>query len=317
MSNTEEKSANAFEDVNVEAAGNANAGNANAGNANAGNANEANANVENANVENANEANANAGNNNEESNNSNEEYNNSENAEESAAPAPVPVPVPVPATVSKTGRPLSVAQAGLQERRSKTLEDMRAAYKDAFGDDKKAPKAKAYHAAGLTTIRERDGENAFQAKLQEHIAENRSKYEGKPTRKTAASKGTTATQKAANATTSKKATAKPKNSAKLLNSASTGANGKAASTIIDSIEGMGATARELIQTMVTTTKALAKELSKSNSANSLSAIAASAVSRNSSTMKNSAATTGRKTRSNKGGHHKKHKKGRVLPPIPE
>jgi hypothetical protein len=185
---------------------------------------------------------------------------------------------------------------------------MRAAYKEAFGDDKKAPKAKAYHAAGLTTIRERDGENAFQAKLQEHIAENRSKYEGKPTRKGAAPKGSI---------TSKKTTTKPKNSAKLLNSVSTGANAKAAGAIIQSIEGMGATARELIQTMVTTTKALAKELSKSNSANSLSAIAASAVSRNSSTMKNSAATTGRKTRSNKGGHHKKQKKGAALPPIPE
>ena len=304
MSNTEENSANTFEDVNVEGAGNANAegypNTENTENANAGNANA-----------NAGNANANTGNANAESNNSNAESNNSVESEESEGnaeeSAPLPVPVPVPATASKTGKPLSVAQAGLQEKRAKTLEDMRAAYKEAFGDDKKAPKAKAYHAAGLTTIRERDGENAFQAKLQEHIAENRSKYEGKPTRKTSAPKTTA---------TAKKTAAKPKNSAKLLNSASAPANGKAASAIIDSIEGMGATARELIQTMVTTTKALAKELSKSNSANSLSAIAATAVSRNSSTMKNSAVTT-RKTRSNKGGHHKKHKKGKVLPPIPE
>jgi len=246
-------------------------------------------------------------NNNAEANDNAEADISSANVADSSPAKEEPVSAPAATGVSKSGKPLSSAQASLQERRAKTLEDMRAAYTEAFGDDKKAPKAKAYHAAGLTTIRERDGESAFQAKLQEYIAENSSKYTGRTTKKATAAPKSSAV--------SRKASARPVNSAQLLNSAARTANANSAARLIESIEGMGATARELIQTMVATTKALAKELSKTNSS-ALPIIANSALSRNASTFKSGVSATGRKTRSNKGGQHKK-RKGAALPPIPE
>lgn len=79
------------------------------------------------------------------------------------------------ASVSKSGKPMSAAQSNLQRLRSETLEDMRKRYSDRFSDSSiypKPPKAKAYHAAGLTTIRQRDGEEAYETALKDIMDKN-------------------------------------------------------------------------------------------------------------------------------------------------
>ena len=94
------------------------------------------------------------------------------NASAVAAPSAFPVPVPVSMSMSKSGKPMSTKQSDLQKLRAETLDDMRQKYAARFSGYDKPPKAKAYHAAGLTTIRQRDGETAYTAALNKIMNSN-------------------------------------------------------------------------------------------------------------------------------------------------
>ena len=74
---------------------------------------------------------------------------------------------------------MSAAAKSVLDDRMKTLHDLQAAYTNAFGNAPKAPKAKAYEAFALHKIRKEQGENAFQAKMQEYIDRNQGKFASK------------------------------------------------------------------------------------------------------------------------------------------
>jgi len=186
-------------------------------------------------------------------------------------------PVQEAPPVTTSGYVMSVKAKDLQERRKALFKEMQAEYAKVFGDDKKAPKAKMYHAAGLLTIKERDGDAAYAAKLQEYIQANQGKY-GNKTRKV---------EKSANTSV-----------ATVANTSSPAESGK---TIIRTIETMAAKVKEMVDTMVSTTKTLVKS-DKSD----MAAIAERVVRfANESTT----AKKPRKVRSNKGSTHKKKLKG--------
>ena len=183
---------------------------------------------------------------------------------------------------------MSAKAKDLQERRKTLFKEMQAEYAKIFGDDKKAPKAKMYHAAGLLTIRERDGEDAYKAKLQEYIQANQGKY----TTKTRKVNNTPAPAAAPESVTGSPIVASP---------ASAAESGK---TIIRSIESMASKVKEMVDTMVSTTKTLVK-----SDKPDMAAIAERVVRfANQSATTATTATTAkkpRKTRSNKGKTHKR------------
>lgn len=162
---------------------------------------------------------------------------------ESSLPAPpidnaTPLPI-TNSTMTKSGKTLSEKQTNLQKMRSETLSDMREKYSERFAGYDKAPKAKAYHAAGLTTIRQKQGDAAYTAALNDIMDKNDPKLGKSMTRKV-----------------------------KKNTSVNTAVNRTAMTTVVSSIEDMGRTAKGLIDTMVQTSKALSKELEKSgNTAN--------------------------------------------------
>lgn len=179
-----------------------------------------------------------------------------------------PVPVVAPATVTKTGKPLSAAQSDLQRLRSETLEDMRAKYAERFGDSSvypKPPKAKVYHASGLTTIRRRDGEAAYNAALKDIMDRN------DPMLGTNGKSQLTLTRKSrkprANVTVNA-----PRNSSLRMNVPAmnnTGANRGATNSMIASVKEMGATAKQLIDAMINTNNLMVQHLSKSGNTTAL------------------------------------------------
>jgi hypothetical protein len=185
---------------------------------------------------------------------------------------------------------MSAKAKNLQSRRLALLEDMRAEYSKVFGDDKKAPKAKAWQAAGLLTIKEKQGDAAYKARLQEYINENQRKYNGK-------------TQKAPRST-------KPVKSVKPLPVNSSAVSvpniaGNSRAIVIKSINTMGETVKGLVDTIISATKSLANSKDMSAVAQTVSAVA------NQNTPPK--AKTARKPRSNKGKHHK----SRKLSPVAE
>jgi hypothetical protein len=195
-------------------------------------------------------------------------------------PVPVPVAPAAAVPVTTSGYVMSAKAKDLQQRRKALFKEMQEAYAEVFGDDKKAPKAKMYHAAGLLTIRERDGEDAYKAKLQEYIQANQGKYTTK-TRKV----GSPAAAAAPESVTGSPTVRSPVSAAE---------SGK---TIIRSIESMAAKVKEMVDTMVSTTKTLVKS-DKSD----MAAIAERVV-----RFANESGTTAkkpRKPRSNKGKTHK-------------
>lgn len=113
--------------------------------------------------------------------------------QEEAMPSPSPeVPAtPIPGLgaaletpeLSPAKRGMTTGQAALQQQRAITLEMMREEYRAVFGTDRKAPKAKAYDAAGLTTIRLQQGDDAFLRKLREEILPRNVKVYENKTRK--------------------------------------------------------------------------------------------------------------------------------------
>jgi hypothetical protein len=186
-----------------------------------------------------------------------------------AAPLSAPTPAPAAAPLSTSGYVMSQKAKDLQARRKALLAEMQEEYTKVFGDDKKAPKAKAYHAAGLLTIKERDGEAAYQAKLQEYIAENQRKFQGKTAKAPKGPKVSSAVSLPASA---------PKNA--------TAKSGSSHSAALRSLDAMGASINTMVEKMIAKAKSLAAPAA--NSAHSHS-------------------SKKRKVRSNKGGTHK-HKK---------
>ena len=140
------------------------------------------------------------------------------------------------APLSTSGYIMSQKAKDLQARRKALLVEMQAEYAKVFGDDKKAPKAKAYHAAGLLTIKERDGNAAYQAKLQEYIAENQRKFQGKTAK---APKVSSAVSLPASA---------PKNA--------TAKSASSHSAAVRSIEAMGASINTMVEKMIAKAKSL-------------------------------------------------------------
>jgi len=82
-----------------------------------------------------------------------------------------------PITVSK-GR--SAAALKLEKERREVFEgDLKQAYSNAFGDEKKAPKPKFLEATALVKIRKEKGESAYRDKIKEYVNRNRGSFEGK------------------------------------------------------------------------------------------------------------------------------------------
>ena len=194
-------------------------------------------------------------------------------ADENEAPA---------APVTTSGYVMSAKAKDLQERRKALLEDMRAEYTKVFGDDKKAPKAKAWQAAGLLTIKEKQGNAAYKAKLQEYIASNQSKYSGKTVK-------------------APKVRAQSFNSSAVSMGPATPENARA--IVIKSVQTMSETVKGLMDTIVTATRSLASSKDMTAVANKVAAVA----------NQNATPKTARKPRSNKGKHHK----SRKLSPVKE
>ena len=173
---------------------------------------------------------------------------------------------------------LSAAAQSVLDDRMKTFAELKAAYAAAFGDDKKAPKAKSYEAFALHKIRKDQGEEAFQAKMKEFVERNQGKFAAGPVKKvrTKTVKFNSAVAPAKN------------NTAKNMNSRA---------VIIESVRTMGSTAKGLIDSMMSTVAALAK-----SNTGDMSAVAQQANAAANSAPKKSGS---RKPRSNKGKTHKK------------
>jgi hypothetical protein len=176
-----------------------------------------------------------------------------------ATAEPIPIAEP-PVTVAKTGRPLSAAQSDLQRLRSETLDDMRAKYAERFGNSSvypKPPKAKVYHASGLTTIRQRDGEAAYNAALKDIMDKN------DPMLGTNGKSQLTLTRKSKKARANVTVNA-PRNNSFRTNAppVNNAANRGATNAMTASIKEMGATAKQLIDAMINTNNLMVQQLSK-------------------------------------------------------
>jgi len=166
--------ADEFENVNADNSPSANAddGPADADNSPAANENE----NDNSNSSDSNSNSSNSNSSNSDSSNSNSS--NSSNSNTSVEPielASSPIPVP---------KGKSAAAFKLEKERREVFEgDLRRAYSNAFGDEKKAPKPKFLEATALVKIRKEKGESAYQAKIKEYVNRNRGSFEGKTKKK--------------------------------------------------------------------------------------------------------------------------------------
>ena len=211
--------------------------------------------------------------------------------------------VPTISAMSKSGKPMSAKQSDLQRLRSETLEDMREKYSERFGNSSmypKPPKAKAYHASGLTSIRQRNGEEAYKTALNRIMDANdplkranssstaaANSSMGRNMFKTTAKKGKS--KKNATMNASANASANSFMPSQLSAAANSSMNRGSTNTIIQSIETMGSSAKGLIDTMISTSKALARELAKTGNVSAMSQLA--------SVANNSARSTAKPKRS--------------------
>jgi hypothetical protein len=171
---------------------------------------------------------------------------------------------------TKTGKPLSAKQTDLQRLRSETLADMREKYAERFSGYNKPPKAKAYHAAGLTTVRQRDGEAAYIAALNDIMDKNDSKLgtNGKST--------FAATRRAKKPVMNTARSIIPSINMTVKNARlNTAANRDATNRAISSIEDMGRTAKGIIDTIVQASKDMSRELGKSGNTTALNQLSKS------------------------------------------
>jgi len=205
--------------------------------------------------------------------------------------------------MSKSGKPMSAKQSDLQRLRSETLEDMREKYSERFGNTSmypKPPKAKVYHASGLTSIRQRNGEEAYKTALNRIMDTNdplkrtntsstaaANSSMGKNMFKSTAKKGKSKKNVTVNA--SANASANSFMPSQLSAAANSSMNRGSTNTIIQSIETMGSSAKGLIDTMISTSKALARELAKTGNVSAMSQLA--------SVANNSARSTAKPKRS--------------------
>ena len=154
-------------------------------------------------------------------------------------------------SLSKSGKPLSAAQANVQRLRSETLADMREKYAERFGNTTlypKPPKAKAYHASGLTSIRQRDGEAAYEVALKDIMDKNDPRMgENGMSQRAMTQKFK---KKAANSVTFKNTAAPRNNTAAPRNNASNNTS--------TSIEEMGRSAKSLIDSIIKSAKAMSR-----------------------------------------------------------
>ena len=174
----------------------------------------------------------------------------------------------------------SAAAKSLLDDRMKTYAELKAAYAAKFGDDKKAPKAKSYEAFALHKIRKDQGEEAFQAKMEEYITRNEGKFTNP------ALKG------------------KSKKAVKFNKSqTSKSASPAASANVMESVRIMGSTAKGLIDSMITT-----MSLAKTNPEKAAETVN-NAISTNVNKLNAAANTTKskkpRKKRSNAGSSRKK------------
>jgi hypothetical protein len=185
--------------------------------------------------------------------------------------------------VSKSGKPLSAAQSDLQRLRSETLEDMRQKYAERFGNSSlypKPPKAKAYHASGLTSIRQRDGESAYQAALKDIMDKNDPMLGTngvsqmsltRKSKKPRANVSANVRNNSARTNVANSARMNVANSARMnaVNAPNSSVNRGAMNTMIASVHEMGTTAKQLIDAMINTNRIITQQLSKTNSAASI------------------------------------------------
>ena len=86
--------------------------------------------------------------------------------------------MPVSETV-KMKKARSEKALGLEAERRRIFEgDLKQAYTNAFGDDRKAPKPKFLEATALVKIRREQGEQAYKDKIQQYVARNQGKVKG-------------------------------------------------------------------------------------------------------------------------------------------
>jgi hypothetical protein len=162
---------NEFENVNAENSPAANADDSPAANSPAANADDGPADADNSN---SSESNSNSNSSESNSSESNSSNSNSSNSNTSVEPIEL---ASSPVTASK-GR--SAAALKLEKDRREVFEgDLKQAYSDAFGDEKKAPKPKFLEATALVKIRKEKGENAYRNKIKEYVNRNRGSFEGK------------------------------------------------------------------------------------------------------------------------------------------
>ena len=174
---------NEFENVNAENSPAANADDSPAANADDGPADADNG-AANAN-DNSNSSNSESNSSNSNSSNSNSSNSNSSNSNSSVEPIEL---ASSPITVAK-GR--SAAALKLEKERREVFEgDLKQAYSEAFGDEKKAPKPKFLEATALVKIRKEKGENAYRNKIKEYVNRNRGSFEGKTRKKVTFSNST-------------------------------------------------------------------------------------------------------------------------------
>ena len=191
--------------------------------------------------------------------------------------------VPTMSAMSKSGKPMSAKQSDLQRLRSETLEDMREKYSERFGNTSmypKPPKAKVYHASGLTSIRQRNGEEAYKAALNRIMDANDPLKKGNSSTAAANSgmgknmfKTTTLKKSKSKKNASANASANSFMPSQLTAAANSSMNRGSTNTIIESIETMGSSAKGLIDTMISTSKALARELAKTGNVSAMSQLA--------------------------------------------
>ena len=216
-------------------------------------------------------------------------------ASPAASPAAENTAAPQAPPVTTSGYVMSAKAKDLQTRRKALFAEMQQEYAKVFGDDKKAPKAKMYHAAGLLTIKERDGDEAYMAKLQEYIDANRGKYTNK-TRKVSPSAAPAAAAAAANS---------PGTASPIVRSPESAA--ESGRTIIRTIETMASKVKEMVDTMVSTTKTLVKSDNPD-----MAAIAQRVVRFANESATGVTAKKPRKSRSNKGSTHKRRAKAEAV-----
>jgi hypothetical protein len=175
-----------------------------------------------------------------------------------------------PSTATKRG--LSDKQSAVQKLRAETLEDMRGKYANRFGNSAKypkPPKAKAPMAAKLTKIRQEQGESAYERAMKNMMDED-DPLLGTNGKSRLAMRAVTQRKKKANSARSALgsnsglgALNSRMNSMAASAAPLTAQSRNASAAVVESIAEMGRTAKGLIDTMIQTSKEMARGLAKS------------------------------------------------------